>query len=144
MTKDYIFIRQFKEDESSEIGFIYGTWLNSLYGLSPLYSHMPKSLFMKYYHDIIDSYLGENNIRINIASLKEDENVIVGYAVFKNEILHYVYVKEAWQKLGIANMLVPSDIKVVTELTSVGISILKRHRKLIYNPFYERGVPTYV
>jgi GNAT superfamily N-acetyltransferase len=41
-----------------------------------------------------------------VASLPEDESAIVGWVCYQPGVLHYVFVKPKWRKLGIAKRLI--------------------------------------
>ena len=119
-----------KADES----FIFATWLKSLYFGDSWFSHTEKNSFMKNYHKLIESLLSQDGIQVKIACLKEDSDVILGYSMYKNNTLHYVFVKKDWRKAGIARALVPNHISTTTHATKVGLSILKK-KNLIFDPF---------
>jgi GNAT superfamily N-acetyltransferase len=90
---------------------------------------------MENYHRIVEGLITQGIIKV--ACLKEDPDVILGYAIFSKTYpaLHFVFVKSAWRGIGIARSLVPKETKVVTHLTKVGLSILKKNPTLVFNPF---------
>jgi len=85
-----------------DLSFIYSTWLNSFYYDSWTKS-IRKSVYFNNYKKVLDRLLNETVI--SIACLIEDDSVILGYMVSEPEIIHYVYVKEAFRKMGIAKSL---------------------------------------
>lgn len=127
---DLVVIRDFNKDDSS---FLFATWLQGLYYGNYYLREIDKDTFFKCYHAIIESILQQKDTFIAVSCLKEDEDVILGYAVCQPEILHWVFIKDAWRKLGLAKDLIPKDIKFVTHLTEVGANIKPREWK--FNPF---------
>lgn len=130
---DLFIIRPY--DHENDHKFIYATWLRGLYSGNYLFSKMPKSVFMSNYHDIIENILKSPLITIKVCAFKEDPGVIIGYSVYSQSALYWVFVKKAWQNIGVAKDLVPSTINTVNQLTYSGVSILKTHPHLTYNPF---------
>lgn len=139
--KDLVVIRDYIEtdkDLEGDTAFIYSTWLRGLYfGNSwpkevfqdprapiDLYREIDADLFFNYYHEVIEKIISRKPTKISVCVLKEDEDVILGYSVSEPKILHWVFVKDAWRKLGIAKDLIPKDIQVITHLTKIG-SLIK-------------------
>ncbi len=127
---------------AEDLKFIELTFLKGSYHGNPCLSdygsimYIPKPAFMEGYKSVL-----ENLIKISIipvACLKEQEDVMLGYAIFtrhpEGSILHYVHVKEAWRKLGIARKLVPGDT-ISTTATSLPGNSIRRKKKISYNPF---------
>jgi hypothetical protein len=117
--------------------FIYASWLRNLYYSDAGFKDVPKDVFMKNYHDILERILNSTAVKVKVACLNDDESVILGYSVLSeiSPTLYWVFVKAAWRRIGIAKSLVPSDTKVVTHLTAVGRSLIKKHPGVVYNPF---------
>ena len=129
MTLDQLmFIR---EGQPTDTHFICGTWLPGLYYGNPFYREIDRVAFFENYIIAVQYILKKSHVLI--ACLNEDPDVILGYAVFNGNVLHWVYVKKPWRNIGIAKKLVPIDIETVTHLTTVGKDIIK-HSK-IFNPF---------
>lgn len=76
-----------------------------------------------------------------IASLREDEDVIVAYLNINhdNDILNYIYVKDAWRGIGVAKLLMqaaePKNPCYFTHWTDQTQSLINKHKEFIYNPF---------
>lgn len=91
--------------------------------------------FFRNYQKIIEHVLNKPGVSISVACLREDPDVILGYAVMEGPAtLHWVYVKKDWRGIGLARDLVPSTIKTVTHLTRDGLKIKRKH-KLFFDPF---------
>lgn len=126
-----------RDYQDSDKNFIFASWLRGLYYGDSWYSQVPKKIFMDHYHPFVEALLAAPSTKISIACLKEDPDVILGYAVLnKDETkLHWVFVKSSWRSIGIARSLVPKSIKTVTNLTKVGLSIIKNRNGVEFNPF---------
>lgn len=121
--------------ELTDYNFIFATMLRGLYYGDTWYSQIPKDIFMKNYHNVVEHLLKKPTVSILVACLKEDESTVLGYSILENNIVHYVFVKSAWRNIKIAKSLVPDGVQFVTHLTKVGNSILKKYDTVKFNPF---------
>jgi len=130
---DLIMIRSYRPNDEA---FIYATWLRDLYSSDSWYSHIKKTVFMTHYHRVIELILKNNANFVKIACLKDDPDTILGYGVFNLEetIIHYIFIKKAWRKIGIGKMLITPRLKVTTHLTKTGQYFMKK-LKIDFNPF---------
>lgn len=85
----------------SDHAFIYATWLRQLWFSADTATTLHKNVFMRVNHTLIEKVL--NGDPVLVASLKEDPDVILGYAAFKDR--PYVYVKKVWREAGVDNLL---------------------------------------
>lgn len=115
--------------------FIMATWLKGLRYGCEIFKEIPSDIYFKNYHRILESILTNPETEIRVACLKDDRDVILGYSVSKDNALHFIFVKSEWRQIGIAKSLVSPKIDTVTHLTKVGSSILKKHPKIVFNPF---------
>lgn len=120
----------------SDKNFIYASWLRGIYYGDSWLSLMKKDIFMATYHKVIENLLDSPGVQVKVACLKEDPEVILGYAVLSKAapVLHFVFVKAAWRSIGIAKSLVPADTKIVTNLTKSGLAIMRKYPSVSYNP----------
>lgn len=158
MMSEIALIRNGKTEDSH---FILATWLKSLYygneapkknsGVcEPCYEEMrtqfkviqnwiqemPANVYYKNYGKIIEGILKKPTTTIHIAALQEDEDVILGYSIQEPGILHYMYIKEVWRHIGLANKLLPKQLTTYTHLTKMGKSIMKKKfPDAEFNPF---------
>lgn len=140
--KDLIGFRDY--DPKSDEGFLYTTWLNGLYYGSDTVKKffdvidISQNEFFEKYRKIIKIILSCESVKIRLAVLAKDPDIILGYSVSDiiqgEPTIHYVFVKEAWRKMGLARELVPKDIKRCTHLTKVGKSI--KPKEWVYSPFF--------
>lgn len=134
--------------EATDMSFIYrsilmGTYHGNKYGkggkIDPkapidFFSSIPQDQFMASYHQFLDMLFKRPGLNISIACLSSDPDVILGFSVHEPRILHFVFVKPHWRKIGIATALVPKDINVVTGFTRVG-DIIRRKKAWVFNPW---------
>lgn len=148
LKKEDVLTIRFKKIEDEP--FIYSSWLNSLYanGIwrnmrtvgTKKQPFMDRKIIFKY-QTVIAHLLAKSNVSVNIACLKDDADIIVGYSVHermpRDTILHWVYVREDWQREGIARDLCPKNYTIITHLTTDAESILRARQikpKLISLP----------
>lgn len=133
MKKGLIALRDYS---LADRNFIFSTWLRGLRYGNEVFNFINSEIYFRFYQQVIESILGRPGISIKIACLKEDPEVILGYSVSEKDVLHYIFVKTSWRRIGIANDLVPKNLSTVTHITSVGKSILiKKYPHVIFNPF---------
>ncbi len=130
---ELVAIRDFLPEDKN---FIYASWLRGVYYGDSWLSLMSKDAFMGAYHKVIENLLESPGVQVKVACLKEDPEVILGYAVLSRvtPILHFCFVKSAWRGIGIAKLLVPQDIKIVTNVTKSGLAIMRKYPGVSYNP----------
>jgi hypothetical protein len=126
---------------AEDIPFLYSTWLKSYRNDSETGLSVRKSIFFESYRLVLDHILQKNTTKVLVACKPDEPNVIYGYMVAEpnDNVLHYVFVKEAFQRFGIANQLF-QQIFPNTSSGSVTITHRTDHardycKKFIYNPF---------
>lgn len=130
---ELVAIRDFVEGDKN---FIYSTWLLGLYYGCSWFTEIKKNTFMASYHQILDNLIPHSQIKV--ACLKDEPDVILGYSVSHKvqlDTVHWVFVKSAWRKIGIAKSLVATDNILATHMTKIGLEILKAHPQMEFNPF---------
>lgn len=127
-----IIFREANKDDRDR-AFIFSTWLRGLYYGNYWFKEIPKDRFMSFYHNVIEGILNKPNVKVSCAVLKEDPDVILGYAVMERNILHWVFVKQAWRGLHIATKLVPDDIDTVTHMTDKARTF--KPKNVVFDPF---------
>lgn len=130
-------IIKYRNAQPNDLGFVYSTWLKGLYHGCKLYKDILKldeQQFADRYHELLKKVIFGKEAIVRVASLKEDEDTIVGYSVYnKNPAhLHWVFVKPPFRKLGLARKLVPDDIIACTQLTIIGDAV--KPDKWTYRP----------
>lgn len=132
--RDLIAIRPYTP---ADYNFILATWLRGLYYGDSWFSLIPKDVFMKHYHNVIESLLSLPTTKVKIACLRDDPEVILGYVVVNQDdtVLHFCFIKKAWRAIGIARSLVSPSTKTVTHLTKLGQILLRKKPEIVFNPF---------
>ena len=120
--------------------FIYSSWLKSNRG-AKFYSDVSNEVYFTYSHRVIERIKDGANLTL----IAEAEGVIIGWACGYpwEGILHYVYTKQAFRRMGVAKELVrcifldPKDqLETCTALTDVAKTIIrKRGMNVSFNPF---------
>lgn len=119
--------------KESDLAFIYATCLRGLYYGNPFYGAINKTAFFENYPSVLEKIIRKSDVII--ACLSEDEDVILGYALVENNIIHWISVKEAWRMQGIARKLLNGyTIDTVTHTTKVGEAI-RNKKAWTLNPF---------
>lgn len=116
----------------NDLNFIYATWLNGYYFGSKDIQAIHKPTFMLEYHKVIENILSKPSTQVAVAALKDDEDVIIGYSVFEEPVLHWVFVKDGWRKMGVGKTLTNLPFKICTHQTYKGQKVWP---KLIFDPF---------
>ena len=122
--------------EASDLNFIYATMLNSLYYGCPFYSAIDKKSFFYHYQQVIKQMLLKRSISLIVACLDDEPDIILGWVAHEPTIVHFVYVKNAWRKQGIATQLLKgcSQLSFVTHITALGDNI-RKEKGLKFDPF---------
>jgi len=132
----------FREATQDDYNFIYSSWLKS-YRNSIVTREMPNDIFFKEQQEVISSLLGDSTVIL--ACDKNDTTNIIGYIVVAKVqglfVLHFLYVKHTYRRLGIANILMHvfkdnfKDNKCCfTHQTYTG-NMMNVKYKFAYNPF---------
>ncbi len=124
-----------RDGDLGDINFIYATWLKGLRFGNEWFKLTEQEAYFEFYHNVIERILSSPETAVKVACLVEDPAVIIGYSVFAGTKLHWVFCKKAWRNIGICRDLVPKDVSVVTHMTDVGASLLKKSPGVRFNPF---------
>lgn len=119
-----------------DIPFIYSTWLKSYRTGSGLGLASGKHAYFITYNLIIDYILEKPDAHVWVAVKPDEPNVIYGYLVCEPTILHYVYVKDGFRKLGIAASLYKTafyERPYITHATAMSRELLKTHAGFKFN-----------
>lgn len=122
---------QIRDVRKEDLPLIYSTWLLGLYHGCEWFSRIKKDSFFKNYKLALERLLPRCTIKV--AVLSDDDDVILGYVVYRDSTLDWIFVKKAWRKMGIAKMLLPQGINNCTHLTKVGRSL--KPKEWTFDPF---------
>ena len=123
--------------QADDAPFILATWLRGLYYGCDWYKAVPKDIFMAEYHKILVRLLSAPGVEVQVACLKDDPSVILGYSVLGRDksVIHWAFVKTGWREMGLARILTPASVTSASHLTKVGMNILRKHSTIVFNPF---------
>lgn len=134
---EFIGLFDVRDGKKEDHNFILATFLRGLYYGDSWFSLMPKDLFMANYKKVIEILLNSPKVTVKVACLREDPDVILGYSILSADYqnIHWVYVKSAWRKKGIAKALLPQYPTAVTHLSSLGKQLMLKFPNTVFNPF---------
>lgn len=131
--KEQVGIRLMEEGDES---FIFNAWLksfrNSLEGML-----QTNDIYYNNHKLLVAELIKRGNVYI--LHSKDDASHILGFACIENDnILHYIYIKYNYRKLGLANYLIKSilscDTLNVTHVTKIVRSKID-NQLIMYNPW---------
>lgn len=132
-----------RDGTSDDLPFIYATWLRSQRKQGDNSQIRNRTYFEQ---KAIEIRRLISSAQVIVASSPEDQAQIFGYLVGSSlkslQVIHYVYVKTAFRKLGIATNMAthfsgPSFMKEEVGITSMGpvIATIKDRYRLVFNPY---------
>lgn len=138
MKLENVYVREHNE---KDIPFIYKSWLVNFRDSNNLEALIDKQIYFDSHKKIIDKILEQSTCLI--AANPDDEDQIFGYVIFDNykklQILHYVYVKAPYRRLGIASLLKKLAFKlphaIVTSHHTRMSMVLRDKWNLVFNPY---------
>lgn len=128
-----------REGIGSDLPFIFDSFLKSYKKTSFIGRSCRNGIFFDSYRLIVDRILEQS--KVLVACHKTEPQVIFGYMIFNKTTLHYVFVKEPFWELGIANALYQEASQSLDQVgfTSMTHKTLMSDRiqslKIPYNPF---------
>jgi GNAT superfamily N-acetyltransferase len=101
----------------SDEKFVYKVWLDSYRVTGPMVKQVRDRIFFAYHHRVIEHILARPTTSVLVASPEDAPEVIYGYLVCEPEwtgderegIIHWLYVKSSWRRLGIATALLAAS-----------------------------------
>lgn len=123
-----------------DTAFVMSSWLKNYKYSGLAVSRMRDSEYFTSYQPIVEKLVTISDIYV--ASLREDTDVIIGYLAIQrlteSDIIHYIFVKEHWRKVGIARLLInaaaPKSTTYFTHWTDPMNSLSSKNPHFIYNP----------
>lgn len=138
-TKPYTFRPYVQED----VNFIQSSWGNSYWQGNNNKPFLSSNEFHSFHRPIRTRILQKPSATAIICVLEKDPNAILGWVLVEKLdssdalILHYLYVKEAVKREGIATELIkralPTDAVIFTHLTEVGREIRQKRASVCWN-----------
>lgn len=134
----------------SDRACVYSTWLHSYRHGSHFPRRIPEKTYFAEQHDLIQAILDSPTTTLLMAVPSDDPDVILGWACFERGVgageweiksaVHYVYVKPAFRRSGVASQLLSSlgepdwvytHDTFVLRLPAVGAKL----RQAFFNPY---------
>jgi GNAT superfamily N-acetyltransferase len=115
---------------------IYATWLRSYEASSLAAKHVPRDLFFAEHHLVIDRvFSGQPTVKL--AVLPDEPDVVLGWSVSEPGVVHYVYVKPAFRRHGLAKALLAhfEEPFSYTHWTHPLRDLYPRLERCVYNPY---------
>lgn len=130
----------FREAKDNDYHFIYQTWINGSYFGNRGNRIFDRLEYRNHVSRLIKATLEKKTAKAIVACLKDDQDVLLGYAVTETDcILHFTFVKPEWRELGIASKLMPQAETVLyshkTDALRKTNLTRKPGRKFIYAPY---------
>lgn len=104
MSNTGVKFRQLDWSNSSEVGFVYKSWLGSYKNHADV---TPYSMYRKVYQHYLDRIMKRDECIVILAVHPEHPDQIFGFACFERSAptLHYIYVKEDYRRTGVGSDL---------------------------------------
>jgi GNAT superfamily N-acetyltransferase len=83
---------------------IYATWLRSYESSSLMTKNIPRDVFFAEHHKVLDRIFARDPI-VKLAVMPDSHEVVFGWSVSEPGVIHYVYVKPAFRRHGVARAL---------------------------------------
>lgn len=94
---------QIRPAKSTDINRIYSDWLRSYRQNSTSMKELPEKVFFDEHRRVINGILKTGTVLV-LADCADDY-VVAGFICFESDVLHYIYVKKDFRKLGLASEL---------------------------------------
>lgn len=103
---------------------IFATWLRAYRHGAQFPRHIPADVYFDEHHDVIEQAIEQSVVRV--ATPPDDPEVILGWAAFETlqpepddptspVVVHFVYVKPAFRRAGVARALLSPTIPCVLD-----------------------------
>lgn len=130
-----------RDKVSADDDFIFDSFLNNYQATSYFAKRIPKQVFMKRHSAILNLIFARPNTVTKIAG--DSSYTIFGYIIAEDvttdAVIHYIYVRPEYQRLGIATTLITElgikDKFEVSHWTPVMNEISSKHKGITYVPY---------
>lgn len=115
---------------------IFSDWMKSLRYGNDWFELIDTACYYNAYEKLIHHFLDKNECTVRLAVLSDEPDTCLGWSLFEADRLHYIYVKEAFRRMGIGRSVLPAGFIEVTHLTKLGQAMRKSvFPNVIFNPF---------
>ncbi len=99
-------------DAVTDKAFVYSTMLKGLYYSNSFYNEIAKDVFFANYAVVLERLLTKNVT--SVLCLTDEPDVIIGYSIYNESLLHYIYLKPAWRNKKSLTKLLLNDTLITT------------------------------
>jgi hypothetical protein len=118
--------------------FVYATWLRA-FRTSAFAHGIRTSVYFAGQHRRVATILARPGTTVLIAAPDGDDLTILGYAVIEGHTVHWVHVKEAFRRFGLARALLaglPETFRFSHRIGGLVESLIREHAPhAIYDPY---------
>jgi hypothetical protein len=121
-----------------DLPFIYSTWLKCFRHSSTFAKEISNDIYYKYHQMVIDRILNRG-ATIYVACDKLSPETVFGYILGEGDVLHFLYVKKSFRKLGIGTALLDTYgiPEFISHLTKDSKKLSERYKpKMRYSPYH--------
>lgn len=125
-----------------DVAFILNSWLKSYREHGPIAQHVSNTIYFASHHKILQKVI--KRATTLVAVNENDDSQIYGYAVGEriegHFVIHFVYVKQGFRKMGIATSLYNmfehdrSSVGIFTHHTRMAEKMYMKYN-LVYHPY---------
>jgi len=118
----------------SFLNVIIAPFMNSLRYGNYMFKLIDKQAFYRAYKIYIDMLLSRPESVIKMALLNDD--TVLGWSLFENKTLHYIWVKKEVRRQGIGKSLLPKEFDKISHITNKGLNIwVSKFPEVRFDPF---------
>lgn len=121
--------------------FIHAQWKHTLRHGNEYYklidSQNHGKAFYEAYQHMIEKLFHKPDATFRIAVLTSTPDVMLGFCLYRRDILDYCVIRKDARQKGIGSSLIPSGIKTITHLTKLAMRLWakEKYKHLVFNPF---------
>lgn len=109
-------------------------FLNLLRYGNDLFKLVDKEAYFPNYGRYIDSLMKRKNSVVKLAVL--DDETVLGWSLFEERVVHFVWVKNEVRRQGIGKSLLPKEFDTITHITNKGMNIwAAKFPEVKFNPW---------
>ncbi len=109
-------------------------FLNSLRYGNDLFRLIDKDAYFYSYGKFVESLLKRPEAIIRLALL--NDNTAIGWCLYENKVVHYLWVKQEVRRQGIGRSLLPKEFDTISHITNKGINVwVNKFPSVKFDPF---------
>lgn len=115
--------------------FVMATWLKGNFYGSDYWGHMADSAYYSYYGEYVKHTILHPDCRVDIAVLRDDPSLAIGYLVHNNQNIKWAYCKKDFRSKGILNLLLQGKTFLTYGADTKPAHAIAKKKQLTFNPF---------